>query len=61
MKDNGKVIKDMEQVNKYGLMAQNFRAITNLIKKVEMENSGILMEIHILENSKKAKEKVRES
>ena len=58
-KDNGKVIRGMGQGNKYGLMEQHFREIINLMKKAVMENFAILMEIHIQENLKRAKEKVR--
>jgi len=49
----------MGQGNKYGLMEQHFREIINLMKKAVMENFAILMEIHIQENLKRAKEKVR--
>lgn len=52
LKGNGRMIKEMGLVNKYGKMAPYFRANTSKIKRMEKVNLDGLMETSMSDNSR---------
>jgi hypothetical protein len=52
MKDNGKIIKEMEEVLKFGKMDPFMKGIGKIILHMGLEDLFTLMEMYILVNGK---------
>ena len=60
MKDNGKMISDMEKEKKHGLMELVLKEITIIIRKMVEESFNGWMEIAMLDNFDKIEKVVKE-
>jgi len=59
MRDTGKTTNDMVMGRRLGRTAQNLKETTNSTKRMALENSSTVMEIPLLENSRKVKKTAR--